>query len=173
MRRTGASDACRTPRANADGTHPRPPTRVSPIRRRAIRLAAGLLAFHGVPACGAGFAWADDPARARGLRLIAPDRPGVGLSTGRAVGFAVRDYPPMISALADTLGIGRFAAFGYSGGGPYAVACAMALPERVTAAVAAGVGQVGAWATLADFAKTDRQYLEMAERHPRRAGVML
>ena len=133
-----------------------------------------VLVFHGVPACGAGFAWADEPARARGLRLIAPDRPGVGLSTGRAAGYAVKHYPPMMSALADTLGIGRFAVFGYSGGGPYAVACAMALPERVThAAVAAGVGQVGAWATLADFAKTDRQFMEMAERHPRRAAVML
>ena len=37
-----------------------------------------VFAFHGVPACGAGFDWADEPARSRGIRLLAPDRPGVG-----------------------------------------------------------------------------------------------
>jgi len=42
---------------------------------------APVMVFHGTPACGAGFAWADAPARERGLRLIAPDRPGVGLSS--------------------------------------------------------------------------------------------
>ena len=42
---------------------------------------APVMVLHGTPACGAGFAWADDPARERGLRLVAPDRPGVGLSS--------------------------------------------------------------------------------------------
>src|SRR4051794_12106692 len=39
-----------------------------------------VMVFHGVPACGAGFAFADAAARQRGLRLVAPDRPGIGLS---------------------------------------------------------------------------------------------
>jgi pimeloyl-ACP methyl ester carboxylesterase len=36
-----------------------------------------VMVFHGVPACGAGFDWAHEPARERGLRLLVPDRPGV------------------------------------------------------------------------------------------------
>lgn len=40
-----------------------------------------------------------------------------------------------MAAVADTLGIGRFAVLGHSGGGPHALACAALLPERVIAAV--------------------------------------
>ncbi len=54
-----------------------------------------VVVLHGTPACGAGFAWADGRARARGIRLLAPDRPGVGDSSpwtaGR--GTTVADYP--------------------------------------------------------------------------------
>jgi pimeloyl-ACP methyl ester carboxylesterase len=51
--------------------------------------------------------------------------------------------------LADHLGIDRFAVVGMSSGGPYAVACASLLPDRVASAgVVAGVtdmGWSGAW----------------------------
>jgi pimeloyl-ACP methyl ester carboxylesterase len=40
-----------------------------------------------------------------------------------------------VAAIADALGIGRFAVLGHSGGGPHALACAALLPERVIAAV--------------------------------------
>ncbi len=33
-----------------------------------------VVALHGTPACGAAFAWADERARTRGIRLLAPDR---------------------------------------------------------------------------------------------------
>lgn len=132
-----------------------------------------VLVFHGVPACGAGFTWADEPARARGLRLIAPDRPGVGWSTP-AKDWHVGDYPKMTAALADALAITRFAVWGYSGGGPYAVAVAARLPDRVTAlAVAAGMGEVGAWASVDDFEKTDRQLLTLSAHHPLLARLIL
>src|SRR5262245_34077399 len=36
-----------------------------------------VFAMHGTPASGAGFVWADEPAREHGVRLLAPDRPGV------------------------------------------------------------------------------------------------
>ena len=132
-----------------------------------------VFAFHGVPACGAGFDWADEPARARGLRLLAPDRPGIGKSSGPALADA-GEYPARVVALADALGIDRFAVFGYSGGGPYAVACAAELGDRVTAtAVAAGMGQMGVWADADDFAKTDRQMLSLCVKHPAVARLML
>ncbi len=129
--------------------------------------------FHGIPSCGAGFAWADGPAKARGLRLLAPDRPGVGLSTPMD-DWMVADYPAMVTRLADTLGLDTFAVWGYSGGGPYAVAVAAELVERVTAlVVAAGMGEIGVWADLNDFEATDRQMVGLATSRPRVARTIL
>jgi pimeloyl-ACP methyl ester carboxylesterase len=72
------------------------------------------------------------------------------------------------------LDIERFAVWGYSGGGPYAVACAALLPDRVTTtAVAAGMGQVGAWATIDESEKTDRQMLHLSMTHPALARFLL
>ena len=134
---------------------------------------APVMALHGTPACGAGFAWADEPARERGLRVIAPDRPGVGLSSP-IESWEVADYPAELSALADALNLDQFAVWGYSGGGPYAAACAALLGDRVThVAVAAGMGQMGVWAQADDFEKTDRQMLGLAVRRPALARVML
>jgi pimeloyl-ACP methyl ester carboxylesterase len=134
---------------------------------------APVMVLHGTPACGAGFAWADEPARERGLRLVAPDRPGVGLSSPLA-SWTVADYPAELGALANALDIERFAVWGYSGGGPYAVACAALLGDRVTtAAVAAGMGQMGVWAKADDFEKTDRQMLDLASKHPAVARVIM
>jgi pimeloyl-ACP methyl ester carboxylesterase len=65
------------------------------------------------------------------IRVIAPDRPGLGLSDfqpGRRIG----DWPADVIALADDLGVARFAVLGYSGGGPYAASCALKIPERLT-----------------------------------------
>lgn len=133
-----------------------------------------VLTFHGVPACGAGFAWADEPARARGLRIVAPDRPGVGLSRRADGGFTIASEAGRMDRLCETLGIGRFAVWGYSGGGPYAAACAALLGDRVTAvAIAAGMGQVGEWAAVTDFAKTDRQMLDLSTKHPAIARLVM
>jgi pimeloyl-ACP methyl ester carboxylesterase len=66
-----------------------------------------------------------------GLRILAPDRPGYGLSEFKP-GRAIVDWAEDTCALADHLNLGRFAVLGISGGGPYAVACAARLPERLT-----------------------------------------
>ena len=132
-----------------------------------------VFAFHGVPASGAGFDFADDAARGRRTHVIAPDRPGIGHSSP-VEDWNVGDYPLMVADLADALGLDRFGVWGYSGGGPYAVACAAVLRARVTdVVVSAGMGQMGEWATAADFAKTDRQFLELAPEHPQRAAWLL
>jgi pimeloyl-ACP methyl ester carboxylesterase len=134
---------------------------------------APVIALHGVPSCGAGFAFADEPARIRGVRVIAPDRPRVGLSSP-AARWTVDSYPAMLAELADSLGIERFAVWGYSGGGPYGVACAASLPDRVSAAaITAGMGQIGVWAELTDFEKTDRRYAAMARTRPHVARAIL
>lgn len=72
-------------------------------------------------------------ARERGIRLVSYARPGYGGSTpnpGRDVASAALE----VAAVADALGVGRFAVLGYSGGGPHALACAAMLPDRVVAA---------------------------------------
>jgi pimeloyl-ACP methyl ester carboxylesterase len=73
-------------------------------------------------------------AAARGLRWVSYDRPGYGGSgpdDGRTIASAAAD----VAAVADALGLARFAVLGHSGGGPHALACAALLPERVIAAV--------------------------------------
>ena len=66
-----------------------------------------------------------------GARVIVLDRPGYGSSTFQS-GRTLLDWPNDVAEAADQLGIDRFAVLGTSGGGPYAMACAVALPERVT-----------------------------------------
>lgn len=65
-----------------------------------------------------------------GARIISPDRPGVGYSPAQP-GRTVADWPKLIEAMADALGIGKFRVLGVSGGGPYALAAAWGLPHRV------------------------------------------
>jgi pimeloyl-ACP methyl ester carboxylesterase len=92
------------------------------------------------------------------IRLIGVDRPGYGLSDALA-GRHLADWPRDIAALADCLGLRRFAVFGLSGGAPYAAAVAAAMPERVVGlALVSGLGppeapgmQSGSMGTLQGF----------------------
>lgn len=85
----------------------------------------------------------DGIARRLGVRLLAVDRPGIGLSSPRP-GRALGDFPGDLARMADAAGLGRFAILAWSGGGPYALACASALGERVLQ-----VGLVSAAAPIA------------------------
>jgi pimeloyl-ACP methyl ester carboxylesterase len=76
-------------------------------------------------------ALAEAAAKAR-VRLIAFDRPGIGCSDPSA-GDRLLDWPSDIAQAADLLSIPRFAVQGMSAGGPYALACAHALNDRVSA----------------------------------------
>jgi pimeloyl-ACP methyl ester carboxylesterase len=101
---------------------------------------------HGTPGSGAPARWWAEDAKARGIRLVGYDRPGYGGSE-RHSGRTVADAAADVAAIADALGVARFRTWGASGGGPHALACAAALPDRViaTAAVAcvAPYGTVG------------------------------
>ncbi|MBX5458281.1 MAG: alpha/beta hydrolase [Thermogemmatispora sp.] len=67
-----------------------------------------------------------------GVRLIGLDRPGIGLSDPKP-GYRLLDWPDDVAEVADHLGIERFAVEGFSAGGPYALACAAKIPQRLTA----------------------------------------
>jgi pimeloyl-ACP methyl ester carboxylesterase len=66
-----------------------------------------------------------------GLRVITYDRPGYGRSS-RQRGRSVVDCVADVAAIADELGLDRFAVTGGSGGGAHALAVGARLPERVT-----------------------------------------
>lgn len=88
---------------------------------------------HGTPNIGAPPAPLFGLADRLGIRWVSYDRPGYGGSTprpGRDVASAAGDA----AAVADALGVDRFAVLGHSGGGPHALACAALLPDRVLAA---------------------------------------
>lgn len=89
-----------------------------------------VLYFHGYPGSRLEARIAAAAAKRLGLRLLAIDRPGFGQSTfhgGRSIGGWAAD----IDALADQLALGRFSIVGVSGGGPYALACAASLSDRL------------------------------------------
>jgi pimeloyl-ACP methyl ester carboxylesterase len=75
-----------------------------------------------------------------GLRIIAPDRPGMGRSSFQPH-RSFTDWPVDVIALADALGLGRFSVLGHSNGGVYVAACAARIPERLHSAVIVS----GAW----------------------------
>jgi pimeloyl-ACP methyl ester carboxylesterase len=75
--------------------------------------------------------------RSIGVRVITPDRPGYGLSS-RHPGSHLLDWPRDVAELADTLGLRRFGITALSGGGIYALACAAAIPDRLTDVVVTG-----------------------------------
>ncbi|KAL9125260.1 MAG: hypothetical protein Q9217_005508 [Psora testacea] len=93
-----------------------------------------VLYFHGYPSSRLEAGPVAYLAARRGLRLIAPDRPGFGLSTFQP-GRKITSWPADVSLLASHLGLTRFAVLGGSGGGPYALACAQALPHTQMSAV--------------------------------------
>lgn len=72
-----------------------------------------------------------------GIRLIAPERPGYGLS-GPQPGRSIPDWASDVAAPADALGLKRFGIAAYSVGSVYAMACACRLSDRVTRMALAG-----------------------------------
>lgn len=103
-----------------------------------------VLWHHGTPNVGSPPAPLFPVAERLGIRWLSYDRPGYGGSTprpGRTVATAAEDA----AAVADALGVDRFALLGHSGGGPHALACAALLPDRALAVVSgAGLAPYGA-----------------------------
>ena len=96
--------------------------------------------FHGGPGSRLEGLIFDELNQQLGIRMIALDRPGYGLSDFQE-DRTYLDWPDDVSELADQLGIERFAVLGWSSGGPYAAAVAHEIPQRVTvAAIVAGEG---------------------------------
>ncbi|MCZ3386716.1 MAG: alpha/beta hydrolase [Actinomycetia bacterium] len=92
-----------------------------------------IISIHGTPGSRYGGPPPDKPDlyERLGVRAIGFDRPGYGLSSRRR-GRSVADAASDVTAIADALGLDRFAVTGGSGGGPHCLAVAALLPTRVT-----------------------------------------
>ena len=93
-----------------------------------------LLFFHGTPGSHFEGELLHEASAARGVRLIAPDRPGIGRSTPQP-GRTLLGWADDVAELAEALGLVRLRLIGYSGGGPFALACGCRLADCIDALV--------------------------------------
>lgn len=86
--------------------------------------------FHGFPGSRVEAGFSRHIAPEVGARVISVERPGYGKSSFHS-DRNISDWPGDVVALADALGIDKFAILGVSTGGVYALACALQIPERL------------------------------------------
>ncbi|KEY74467.1 hypothetical protein S7711_04503 [Stachybotrys chartarum IBT 7711] len=85
--------------------------------------------LHGFPGCRFSGVFFDGPGKKLGARVIAVERPGIGISSPQP-GRKPQDHANDIRELAEHLGLKSYGIIGVSGGGLYALACAYFLPEQ-------------------------------------------
>jgi pimeloyl-ACP methyl ester carboxylesterase len=108
------------------------------------------------------------------VTVVCPDRPGIGRSDPHPQ-RTIPGYAADVGVLADAMGFeGRFAVLGYSGGGPYALACGAKLSERVSAVgLMAGVGPMDRPGAREGRSKTDLRLLDLSLRRPLLARLVM
>ena len=123
-------------------------------------------AFHGQSSSRLMPGWMFPPEllTAARVRMVGVDRPGYGLSTApRTAGFA--DWPDAVGALADHLGLGRFAVMAHSLGSAYALACGRVLGDRLAVImIASGMGPLQPGERFRSGNRGDDLYWRLARR---------
>ena len=129
--------------------------------------------FHGFPGSRLEAQLADRVAARMGIRLIALDRPGFGLSDFKPR-RTIFEWPDDVVKIADALRINRFATIGVSGGGPYAAACALKIPQRLTAvAIVCGLGPLDTPNGTERMVRTNHLIFFLGRRLPWLAKISL
>ncbi len=105
--------------------------------------------FHGAPGSRLELVALEGAFATVGFRVITADRPGYGGSTP-LLGRTTADWADDVAALADHLGVERFAVMGLSSGGPYTVAIASLLGDRITGAIVAAGNTDMSWSEASD-----------------------
>ena len=132
-----------------------------------------VLSFHGGLSSRLDAAPAHDAAVACGVRLVSPDRPGIGLSTFQP-GRRLLDWPADVAGLTEALGLEKFAVMGWSAGGPYAAVCAAKMGGRVTAAaLLSSAVPLDQYGTTRGLTASDRVLLFLTRRTPGLAATAL
>jgi len=124
--------------------------------------------FHGSPSTR--LEWqlfgSEELTRKLKIRVIVPDRPGLGRSDFQP-GRRISDWPADVIALADHLALSRFAVVGYSGGGPYAAVCALKIPERLThVGIVSGTGPFDEPGLSAAINPVNLRFIRLARTNP-------
>jgi pimeloyl-ACP methyl ester carboxylesterase len=99
------------------------------VRQAGVPDGTPLVFFHGTPSSRLETSYADELCVELGIRMISFDRPGYGESPARP--FSLASIARDTADLADALGVDRFATAGQSGGGPFSLAAAAVLGDRV------------------------------------------
>ena len=126
-----------------------------------------VLFFHGTPSSrlqvnNPAFASA---ASSIGCRIIALDRPGIGLSDYQS--YTVASWPDIVMTFAKKLGLERFSLMGSSGGGRYVVACAWKIPQYITAAaIISGTCSFDLPGAALTLSQQDRRIYVLADKAP-------
>lgn len=132
-----------------------------------------LLMLHGFPGSRLEAALVHEQAARAGVRIVAPDRPGIGGSSPKR-GRTLLDWAQDLLELADALGLERFPLVGVSGGAPYALACAFRAPERLSAVgLLCGLGPTDEPELLSGMLRWNRIGLRAARRCPALARPVL
>lgn len=101
-----------------------------------------------------------------GLRVIVPDRPGMGRSDYQPR-RTILNWAEDVADLAKALGLDRFGMLGSSGGAPYAAVCGALLPERVSVlGIMGGVAPPEAPGVLASMSVPLRMMFRLARYTP-------
>lgn len=116
--------------------------------------------FHpGTPATRMLGRWGHEPAVSAGVRLVSVNRPGYGGSTSLTTRPSLSAIGQDTADLAAHLGLREYAVLGISGGGPFAMATAIADSDVVRAL--AVVGPVGPWRLLDEPTEAEREDREL------------
>jgi pimeloyl-ACP methyl ester carboxylesterase len=127
---------------------------------------------HGGCLCRLDIAPADEIAKKLGVRIISPDRPGIGLSDPKA-DRSLLDWADDVHQLADQLNLKQFGVIGWSMGGQYALSCAYKLGDRVSsAAVMAGAVPLDSPESFDALNKLDQLLTCLSEHSPKAAEAI-
>lgn len=131
------------------------------------------LLFHGTPGSRKWFT-ADDPIFEKyGLRVIFPERPGYGNSDPDK-NRSIADWADDVTGLTDHLAIERSHIVGVSGGGPYALACASLIPDRIkTVSLIASFAPPGVNGYIESMTTGNRFLFFLTNRWPLLAGIFI
>lgn len=132
-----------------------------------------VIGFHGMPGSRLVMKAVAQAAVETGVRIIAPDRPGYGLSQSNRHGTLL-SYVDDIGELADSLNIERFAVMGISGGAPHPLACAYKIPERITiAALISSIGPLSLPNSTRDMMQMNKMMFALGRFSPMLTGWAL
>ncbi len=99
------------------------------------------------------------------VRLILPERPGIGLTQYQS--YTITDYPDLVAEFAGKLGFSRFPVVGFSSGGKFALACAWKMPGVLTSVtVVSGCAPLDLPGVSETLSNQDRQVYRLADRWP-------